>query len=77
VVFLPQDRRSEIVAAATAIRDVERRQAIEMTDGRSLREQLDFESICRSGVGTPNTAFASIYEKSEPPLRNNSHVAWR
>jgi 4-hydroxy-4-methyl-2-oxoglutarate aldolase len=42
VLFVPRARLPEIVAAATAIRETERRQARAMAAGRSLREQLRF-----------------------------------
>lgn len=39
VLFLPHARLGEIVAVAATVRDTERRQAIAMAGGRSLREQ--------------------------------------
>jgi 4-hydroxy-4-methyl-2-oxoglutarate aldolase len=42
VLFLPQARLGEIVAVAVTIRDTERRQAIAMAGGRSLRDQSRF-----------------------------------
>ena len=43
VVFLPQDRVGELIAAAAAIREVERNQALGMASGKSLRDQLHFK----------------------------------
>jgi len=42
VLFVPQARFDEVVAAATGIRDKERRQATAMAAGRSLRDQVRF-----------------------------------
>jgi 4-hydroxy-4-methyl-2-oxoglutarate aldolase len=42
VLFLPEDRLAEIVAAATACRDTERRQLDAMRSGRSFRTQVRF-----------------------------------
>jgi len=42
VLFLPSDRIALIVAIAAGIRDTERRQALAMAGGQSLREQLQF-----------------------------------
>jgi 4-hydroxy-4-methyl-2-oxoglutarate aldolase len=50
VLFLPRDRLPEITAAATSIRETERRQALEISTGRSLRQQLAFaEYLARRG----------------------------
>lgn len=42
VVFVPLDRAGEVAEAATVIRDTERRQAVRMRQGESLRDQLRF-----------------------------------
>jgi 4-hydroxy-4-methyl-2-oxoglutarate aldolase len=42
VLFLPSDRIALIVTTAAGIRDTERRQALAMAGGQSLREQLQF-----------------------------------
>lgn len=43
VIFLPYDKLEEIVPAAEAIRDTEKRQADAMAQGKGLREQLQFK----------------------------------
>ena len=57
VVFLPQDRLSEITDAATAIREVERNQARRTAAGRSLREQLRFSEYLAQRRIDPQHSF--------------------
>jgi len=42
VLFLPEDRLDDIVAAATAVRDTERQHVEAMETGRSFRAQVRF-----------------------------------
>jgi 4-hydroxy-4-methyl-2-oxoglutarate aldolase len=57
VLFLPRERLPEIVAAAATIRETERRQALGMADGRSLREQLRFDEYLSRRHRDPQYGF--------------------
>lgn len=57
VLFLPRDRLSDIVASATAIRTVERNQALGTAEGRSLREQLRFSEYLAQRRSNPQYSF--------------------
>ena len=57
VVFLPQARLGEIVAVAATIRDTERRQAIAMAGGRSLRDQSRFGEYMARRHAEPDYTF--------------------
>ena len=57
VLFLPQARLAEIVAAATAYRDTEARQLKAMREGRSYREQTRFADYLRKRTANPAYGF--------------------
>jgi 4-hydroxy-4-methyl-2-oxoglutarate aldolase len=57
VLFLPRERAPEIIATAKAIRGGERRQALMMIDGRSLRQQLLFEDYMSRRCQDPQYSF--------------------
>jgi regulator of RNase E activity RraA len=57
VLFLPQARLGEIVAVAATIRETERRQAMVLAAGRSLREQLRFGEYLSRRRRDPDYAF--------------------
>ena len=57
VVFLPQQHAPAIIAAAAAIRDVERGQAQAMANGQSLRDQLRFQEYLARRCGNPQHSF--------------------
>jgi regulator of RNase E activity RraA len=57
VVFLPQQHAPAIIAAAAAIRDVERDQAHDMANGHSLRDQLRFQEYLARRHGDPRHSF--------------------
>ena len=50
VLFVPLDRVDEVLTHAEQIRDTERRQAVLITEGTSLREQVRFEEYLGSGL---------------------------
>lgn len=45
VLFLPAHRQAEILSVAAGIRETERKQALDLAAGRSLREQLRFRDF--------------------------------
>lgn len=51
VIFVPLARAAELLAAAGAIHETERRQAEQVVAGRSLREQLAFPAFLRAREG--------------------------
>lgn len=57
VVFLPQEHLPAIIAAAAAIRDVERDQARKMANGHSLRDQLRFREYLTRRHSNPQHSF--------------------
>ena len=57
VLFLPGERLALIVATAAGIRDTERRQALAMAGGQSLREQLQFAEYLSRRRGDPQHGF--------------------
>ena len=57
VLFLPSERLALIVATAAGIRDTERRQALAMAGGQSLREQLQFAEYLSRRRGDPQHGF--------------------
>ncbi len=57
VLFLPADRAAEITALAGSIRDTERRQATRITDGLSLRRQVDFAGYLARRQREPSLTF--------------------
>jgi 4-hydroxy-4-methyl-2-oxoglutarate aldolase len=57
VLFAPQSRLDDIVAAATAIRETEHRQAEAMRAGRKLREQLRFREYLARRANDVNYDF--------------------
>ena len=57
VVFLPQQHAPAIIAAAAAIRDVERDQARRMASGQSLRDQLRFREYLARRHSNPQHSF--------------------
>jgi regulator of RNase E activity RraA len=57
VVFLPQQHAPAIIAAAAAIREVERDQAVKMLNGQSLRDQLRFREFLTRRRSNPQHSF--------------------
>jgi 4-hydroxy-4-methyl-2-oxoglutarate aldolase len=57
VLFLPAERAGEIVALAETIRDTERRQAAQISDGVSLRRQLQFGRYLARRQQQPSLTF--------------------
>lgn len=57
VIFLPDDRLSEIVEVAESIRATERRQAAKMKEGESFRSQARFSSYLAQRQQDPAFAF--------------------
>ena len=57
VVFLPQQHAPAIIAAAAAIREVERDQAVKMLNGQSLRHQLRFREFLARRRSNPQHSF--------------------
>lgn len=57
VIFLPYDRLEDIVIAAEAIRDTEKKQAALVREGVSLREQLAFRTYLAKRAENPNYGF--------------------
>jgi len=57
VVFLPQQHAPAIIAAAAAIREVERDQAVKMLNGQSLRDQLRFREFLARRRRNPQHSF--------------------
>lgn len=57
VVFLSQEHAPAIIAAAAAIRDVERDQARKMANGHSLRDQLRFGEYLSRRRNNPQHSF--------------------
>lgn len=57
VIFLPYDRLEELIPAAEAIRDTEKRQAAQMRQGKSLRAQLAFDQFLRRREQDGNYGF--------------------
>ena len=57
IVFLPQEHAPAIVAAAAAMRDVERGQALAMANGHSLRDQLRFREYLARRDRDPQHSF--------------------
>jgi len=57
VVFLPQEHAPAVIAAAAAIRDVERVQALKMASGQSLRGQLGFQEYLVRRRSNPQYSF--------------------
>lgn len=57
VVFLPQQHALAIIAAAAAIREVERDQAVKMLNGQSLRDQLRFREFLARRRSNPQHSF--------------------
>jgi regulator of RNase E activity RraA len=55
--FLPGDRLADLVAAAEAVRDTERRQADLVRSGRTLREQVDLAGYLRRRRAEPSWTF--------------------
>lgn len=63
VIFLPYNRLSDIVPAAEAIRDTERRQADTMRSGKGLREQLMFSQYLKEHDKNPDYGFREHLRK--------------
>lgn len=57
VLFLPKDRLAEIAASAAVIRETERRQALAVTNGLSIREQLRFDDYLAARRRDPGYGF--------------------
>jgi 4-hydroxy-4-methyl-2-oxoglutarate aldolase len=57
VLFLPEERLPDIIAAALIIRDTERRQIKHMERGRTLRTQLRFSEYISRREQDPNYTF--------------------
>lgn len=57
VLFLPEAGIEEIAKAATAIRDTEQRQAVDMKGGRSMRQQIGFEDFMALRRKDPKYSF--------------------
>ena len=57
VLFVPRDAVADLVAAAAAIAEVERRQAEEVRSGRTLRDQLGFRDYLARREDDPTYTF--------------------
>ncbi len=57
VLFLPAERAGEIIAQAEAIRDTERRQAAQISNGTSLRRQVRFGAYLARREHEPSLTF--------------------
>ncbi len=57
VVFLPFDKCADLFDTAEAIRDTEQRQALEIRDGGSLREQVRFADFLTARTSNPELTF--------------------
>jgi 4-hydroxy-4-methyl-2-oxoglutarate aldolase len=57
VLFLPRNRLSEIVAAATSYRETEARQLQAMREGRTYRSQIRFDDYLAERDGHPDYGF--------------------
>lgn len=63
VIFLPMDRLPDIVPAAEAIRDTEKKQAETMRGGKGLREQLQFSEYLAEHAKNPAYGFREHLRK--------------
>ncbi|MFK0073161.1 RraA family protein [Arthrobacter woluwensis] len=57
VLFVPLDRAAEVAETAAAIRETERGQALRMLQGRSLRQQTDFDGYLAARANDPDLTF--------------------
>ncbi|MEV4434966.1 RraA family protein [Streptomyces sp. NPDC049585] len=57
VVFVPGERAEEVLAAAEAIRDAERRQAARIREGVPLRRQVGFDAYLAARAADPGLTF--------------------
>jgi regulator of RNase E activity RraA len=56
-IFVPADQVDELLGLAESIRDTERRQATEIRNGRSLREQVSFRKYLENRAADPSLTF--------------------
>ncbi|MGW7679578.1 RraA family protein [Kribbella sp. NPDC054772] len=56
-VFVPSERVDEVLGLAESIRDTERRQAEDIRNGRSLRDQVSFRTFLENRAADPSLTF--------------------